>query len=243
MREDLWETLNMTQAPYRVSIVGGGGKTTTLYRLVGSAALAGCRTVCGTTTHMQRPAHLPVLDGSNPEAVLAFLDAGQPVCLGIEDPLNRKKLISPGDAVWTSTSQWAERIVVEADGAKTLPVKAPASHEPVLLPGDGYILAVAGLRALGKPLFQVCFRSKLAAEILGISESDLLSSERLARILISPQGQAKGVARLDRYRILLNQKDMVSRTEALAVANWIHHLAPRIQVFLASMAREEIEEV
>lgn len=240
---DLWEELDMIKPPYRVSIVGGGGKTTTLHRLVDSAASTGRRIVFGTTTHIQRPAHVPVLDGRDPAAVLAWLDAGRPVCLGLPDPQNGKKLVSPGDEIWAAAAQWADGIVVEADGAKMLPVKVPAGHEPVLLPGEGYVLAVAGLCALGKPLSQICFRSELAARLLGIPEEEPLSPEGLARILVSPQGQGKGVVAVERYRIILNQRDVAPHKEALAVADWIHHFSPQVQVFLASMAGEEIERV
>lgn len=48
-------------------------------------------------------------------------------------------------------------VLLEADGAKRMPCKVPAAHEPVLLPESDIVLTVAGLSALGRPLREVCF--------------------------------------------------------------------------------------
>lgn len=58
----------------------------------------------------------------------------------------------------------ADITFLEADGAKRLPCKFPAAHEPVLLPQSDIVLAVAGLSALYRPLGEVCFRAELACE-------------------------------------------------------------------------------
>ena len=58
----------------------------------------------------------------------------------------------------------AEITFLEADGAKRLPCKFPAAHEPVILPQSDIVLAVAGLSALYRPLGEVCFRWELACE-------------------------------------------------------------------------------
>ena len=58
-------------------------------------------------------------------------------------------------------------LLLEADGAKRMPCKVPAAHEPVLLPESDIVLAVAGLSALGRPLREVCFRLEQACALLG----------------------------------------------------------------------------
>lgn len=60
----------------------------------------------------------------------------------------------------------ADAVFLEADGAKRMPCKAPASREPVLLPECDTVLAVAGLLALGRPLREVCFRLDEACALL-----------------------------------------------------------------------------
>ena len=84
--------------------------------------------------------------------------------------------------------QAADAVFLEADGAKGLPCKAPAAHEPVLLPQSDILLAVAGLSALGRPLEQVCFRAPLAAALLGVAPD----ARRCWRSCLQvPQGGAK----------------------------------------------------
>lgn len=64
-------------------------------------------------------------------------------------------------------SEWisdADITFLEADGAKRLPCKFPAAHEPVILPQSDIVLAVAGLSALYRPLGEVGFRAELAVE-------------------------------------------------------------------------------
>ena len=41
-------------------------------------------------------------------------------------------------------------LLLEADGAKHFPVKAPAEHEPVICEKTGIVLNVYGMRAIGK---------------------------------------------------------------------------------------------
>ena len=76
------------------------------------------------------------------------------------------KLTAPPQAQLERWMTLADIVLIEADGAKRMPCKAPAAHEPVLLPQCDTVLAVAGLSALRHPLREVCFRAELAAELL-----------------------------------------------------------------------------
>lgn len=85
-----------------------------------------------------------------------YVVAGTPV-------LHEKLTILPEQIRNTWISD-ADITFLEADGAKRLPCKFPAAHEPVLLPQSDIVLAVAGLSALYRPLGEVCFRAELACE-------------------------------------------------------------------------------
>ena len=76
----------------------------------------------------------------------------------------------------------ADIVLIEADGAKRMPCKAPDwRDEPVLLPQCDTVLAVAGLSALRHPLREVCFRAELAAELLCVPQDAQLTPELLAK--------------------------------------------------------------
>ena len=134
----------------------GCGKTTLLHAMAAHGARKGWRVLASTTTHIQRPKE-PLLARTNAE-LAALWTSGNYAVAGAPAPDN--KLTQP-----PQLERWmaqADAVFLEADGAKHLPCKAPAAHEPVLLPQSDIVLAVAGLSAVGKPLQEVCFRLETA---------------------------------------------------------------------------------
>ena len=189
-----------------VSLVGGGGKTTLLYGMARLCAAEGQRVLVSTTTHIQRPSANYAPD----EAVRdALWQAGTYAVAG--SLAENGKLTQP-----PSLSGWmagADTVLLEADGAKHHPCKAPAAHEPVLLPESDIVLAVAGLSALGRPLSEVCFRLEQACALLGTAPETLLTPELLARLLASEKGGRKLVGNR-RFSVVLNQADAPARIAA-----------------------------
>lgn len=102
----------------------------------------------------------------------------------------------------------ADIVLIEADGAKRMPCKAPAAHEPVLLPQCDTVLAVAGLSALGIRSGAACFRAELAAELLCVPQDAQLTPELRANLLASEAGgrKAVGIAAFMLYSIRSIQK-------------------------------------
>ena len=132
----------------------------------------------------------------------------------------------------------ADTVLLEADGAKHRPCKAPAAHEPVLLPESDIVLAVAGLSALGRPLAEVCFRLDAACALLGVPPEAPLTPERLAKLLASGAGGRKDVGARAFY-VVLNQADDAQRRAAgertLAVLKEIYN----VSVFLTHFEEGE----
>lgn len=144
-----------------VSLVGGGGKTTLLYQLSAHCARKGWRVLAATTTHIRQPDHNMAHTEAECSALWA---AGEYAVLGTPDGCG--KLTAPPPDLLHRWMPQADAVFLEADGAKRMPCKAPASREPVLLPECDTVLAVAGLLALGRPLREVCFRLDEACALL-----------------------------------------------------------------------------
>ena len=184
-----------------VSLVGGGGKTTLLYAFARHCAAKGWRVLVSTTTHIRQPRENYAAD----EAALASLwAAGQYAVAGV--PAEQGKLTALPPEQLTCWMAQADMVLLEADGAKRMPCKAPAAHEPVLLPQCDTVLAVAGLSALRHPLREVCFRAELAAELLCVPQDAQLTPELLANLLASEAGGRKAVGDRSFY-VVLNQVD------------------------------------
>ena len=79
----------------------------------------------------------------------------------------------PETELFEAARKKADLTLIEADGARHLPCKSPAEHEPALLSSSDLVIGVTGLSALGQPLGKGCFRAERAAELLGCTMKDL----------------------------------------------------------------------
>ena len=194
---------------HNICLVGGGGKTTVMYEL--AAAWAGCgrKVLVLTSTHILCPA-----DGSFAAyvpAVQNLWQQGRYAVIGTPE-FATGKLTLPPQSVYEALKLQADVILCEADGSRHLPCKAPAEHEPVLLPDCDMVLAVAGMDALGRPLAQACQRPQLAAELLDCSAEKIIDAQMLASLLLSEQGARKNVGTRN-YYIVLNKCDLLKTAQ------------------------------
>ena len=214
-----------------VSLVGGGGKTTLLYAMARHCAAQGGRVLASTTTHIQRPAQ----NWARTEAERdALWHSGTFVVAGALSEHN--KLAQPPELqAWMAE---ADMVFLEADGAKHLPCKAPAVHEPVLLPESDIVLAVAGLSAVGRPLQEVCFRLEAACALLGVGPETPLTPALLAKLLASDAGGRKNVG-VRKFYGVLNQADTPARRTAGETTRAILQTQYGIAAVLTHFSEEE----
>lgn len=74
-------------------------------------------------------------------------------------------------------------MLVEADGAKRLPLKAHAEHEPVIPACAGRTVCMVGVDGLGAPVSQTCHRPQRFAQLAGVSVDDAVTPEAVAAVL------------------------------------------------------------
>lgn len=187
-----------------ISLVGGGGKTTLLYRLASHFAAAGERTAVLTTTKIYRPDAFC----TTAQACEAFWQKGQYAVCG--EAVSSEKLGPPSPALLDWLLARADRVLIEADGARRMACKMPGDHEPVLLPQCDTVIGVMGLDVLGQPVEEVCFRPNLVCSHLGCPPDHRLTPADLASILLSPRGTRKDVGQRA-YCIVLNKCDDETR--------------------------------
>jgi molybdenum cofactor cytidylyltransferase len=96
-------------------------------------------------------------------------------------------------------------LLVEADGSRMRPVKAPAGHEPVIPPQSSLVVPAAGIDALEGPIDQVAHRPALVAALAGLKVEERLAPQSLARLLTDPRGGLKAVPNKARVIPLLNK--------------------------------------
>ena len=194
---------------HNICLVGGGGKTTVMYELATAWAACGRKILVLTSTHILKPA-----DGSfaaDTAAVYDLWQQGRYAVIGTPEPATGK-LTAPLQDLYEALQTQADVILCEADGSRHKPCKAPAAHEPVLLPDSDMVLAVAGMDALGRPLAQACQRPQLASELLVCSAEKIIDAQMLASLLLSEQGARKNVG-ARAYYIVLNKCDLLKAAQ------------------------------
>ena len=189
-----------------VSLVGAGGKTTVMYQLAEHFANLGKKVLVTTTTHIFK--HASNFAQSVAE-VEALWNAGCYAVVGNIE-VDTGKLIQLPAEVFKNYSSLADLVLIEADGAKGWPCKAPAENEPVLLSESDTVIAVMGLDALYHPIKEVCFRLEKVQEVLGVMPEHCLTEEDAVKLLLSEQGAFKNVGQRNCF-IVLNKCDDENR--------------------------------
>lgn len=118
----------------------------------------------------------------------AALAAHGAVCVAGETA--EGKLTAPALSFET-LAQLADFVLVEADGAKRLPLKAHAPHEPVIPPNVRQTIYVVGADGFGRPIRQICHRPERYAALCGAAEDDVVTPELEAAVLRA-EGYAGG---------------------------------------------------
>ncbi|MEP7200812.1 MAG: selenium cofactor biosynthesis protein YqeC, partial [Chloroflexota bacterium] len=132
-------------------------------------------------------------------------------------------------------------VIVEADGARKLPFKAPRADEPIIPPETTLLVVCAGMTAVGTPLDEqhVC-RADIAAALADAQLGDVLTAEQIARVMAHPDGGLKHHPTHARGVALLNQADTPTRWDAAHnIADVLHHTNAFDEVLIGALANED----
>lgn len=172
-----------------VAFVGGGGKSTLMMGLAAEVAATGGRVLVTTTTKMGRDQadDLPTLATSVPGIPQALEGPGPVMLVTAGDD---HKVTGPApeeiDAIFAATD--LDYLLVEADGSRGHPLKAPAAHEPVIPGSSTTVVILMGIDAVGRPLASVTHRAETAMRFTGLPADHVLTAADCATILTHPQG-------------------------------------------------------
>jgi molybdenum cofactor cytidylyltransferase len=208
----LLQSLRLSPTP-RLAFVGAGGKTTALFSLARDFAAP---VLVTTTTHFSveqmqlGDRHFIVESASQIEALSPHQLEGISVFTAPPDASGHLAGL-PAEylaLLLRLADDLSAPLLVEADGSRQHPVKAPAAHEPAIPAFVDSVVVVAGLSALGEPLSeQLVHRPEEFSRLSGLSPGEVIDPAGLARLLVHPQGGLKGIPPGARRILLLNQAD------------------------------------
>ncbi len=207
----LRHALRLPDSP-RLAIVGSGGKTSALFQLARQFAPP---VIVTSTTHLA-VAQAGQADiwkiAAEPQDVVEAIQDGHGVLLftGPEDDPERLRGVD--QVVLAEIYALAERLecplLVEADGSRRLPLKAPAAHEPPVPQFCDTVVVVAGLSALGQPLdTDWVHRVERYSELAKLPVGGVITVGAVANVLLHPLGGLKNIPGGARRVVLLNQAD------------------------------------
>jgi len=207
-------------AESRVAVVGAGGKSTLLFRLAReytrSVEATFPRVVLTTTTHLASEQasladrHFIVQSLTELEEIFRNGITGISLITGALTAENRLDALPPEllAAVDELAGQAHLPVLIEADGSRRLPLKAPAEHEPAIPAWANQVVVVAGLSGLGQALDAAhIHRFERFAELSQQAVGQNVTPEGLSEVLLSPHGGLKNIPPGAQRFLLLNQAD------------------------------------
>lgn len=202
-----------------VSFIGGGGKTTLMYRLAEEIPLHHPVMITTTTKIFMPPAdrHPLVLFGKGKAAgkeLAGFLQSGIRPVIGSE-LLEDDKLKGIDPEAITLLKNMAEFVLVEADGSRGHSLKGHLAHEPVIPPATSVLVIVAGADVIGKPLLpQYVHRPEVVSERTGREMGSSINVEMIARLITHPEGMLRSTPAGARVVAFINKIDLADPGEA-----------------------------
>ena len=233
-----------------LALTGSGGKTATLFQLARRLSGAGRRPVIvSATTHL----HVDQTRLADSHWIcdkpgdLARLEQTLHGVILITGPVDgdRTKGLDNNKIYWLHEfcEQHALPLLIEADGSRQHPLKAPGENEPPIPDFVETVVVVAGLSGLSQPLnAEFVHRPEVFARLSGLALGETISPAALLRVLTHQEGGLKNIPEKARRLVLLNQADTPElQAQAKSLADGL--LAAYHSVIIASLGQSPVHAV
>lgn len=188
-KEYLYKGLNINLYKKNIiSFVGAGGKTTLIYNLGEELKKLGKRVIITTTTNMFINERYFFPSSNLDEISEKVKNHGIAV---VGTPIGNGKFTALNGLSSMELSKICDFLLIESDGSRRLPLKAPDKHEPVIDDNCNMVIGVAGIDAVGKAVKDICHRKEIVCRILEVEQSHIVNEKDIAVLLSSERGQMK----------------------------------------------------
>jgi probable selenium-dependent hydroxylase accessory protein YqeC len=184
---ELHEALGITRGDV-VAFVGAGGKSGAILAVTDGLQRAAMKVLVVPTTKMTQGEADdigPLVISEDARELRERTEkafAGSPAVVAGSGMLSKNRVggVDPG---WIGDlAPLADVVLVEADGSRRRPIKGTAEHEPVLPGAVTLVVAVANVRALGKPLDEEhVHRPEVFSELTGVGPGQSVTVPPTAR--------------------------------------------------------------
>jgi molybdenum cofactor cytidylyltransferase len=213
------------QRDSRIAFVGAGGKTTAIFQLAhqmlppvfvaNSTHLANSQaSLADKHVVWKEEGNFPGLDTSISSEIILFT----------ADLTGEDKWAGLNEAELFQLHRFYQEnqipLLIEADGSRQRPLKAPAEHEPAIPGFANHVVVLAGLSGIGKPLTsEWVHRPVIFSIISGRRIGEIIQPKDIGILLSHPEGGLKNIPSGARKTLILNQA---------ANIDWITEIQPII---------------
>ena len=230
-----------------VALVGGGGKTTTMYRLcLETLRLGGVAVATGSARFTRPPGiEAPLFMEPDEDALLLKLrdhiaSANEAWVIACTGEASQERLLPLSyEAIGRlSSDPVIDLVAVEADGSAMRAFKAPADHEPAMPPSATTVIAVVGADIFGRRLDEdAVHRPERVIALTGADYGSPVTPEVVATVLAHEQGGRKSVPEDAFYAVFINKVTAEHSNDVWRAAQMLLNLGVRRVVL--GQAREE----
>lgn len=203
-----------------ISINGGGGKTTSMFRLGRELSSKGKKVLISTTTAIMKPDETKykyLYLSKNIDYRDMKPSIGSITILAQQIDREKNKLMGVDkeliDEIYRSNI--FDYIIVETDGAKRKSIKAPADHEPVVPSLTSKTIGLIGMDCIGKKIYEEnVHRANTFAQITNSKLGDLIDDKVIYNLLVSKDGIFKNTPSSSDKYVILNKVETKERRNA-----------------------------
>jgi probable selenium-dependent hydroxylase accessory protein YqeC len=242
--ENLYDLINIKlEKKDMICLVGAGGKTSTMFRLARELSSKGKKVLVTTTTAIYFPEQSQydsmLLSEDEALELFDYVNNCGITVLGRTISSEGKLLgVNPGflDAIFSEGI--FDYMLVEGDGSKGRPIKAPAEYEPVIPSRTTKVIGSIGLDCVGK---EVCpdnvHRPELFCKLLDCFEGSIIDADMILRLILHKEGLFKATpVQAEKYLVLNKADGEKERIAAFEIAQKLLDNGCRLDgVVIASM--------
>lgn len=223
--KNLIEALNIDLKNDKViTLVGGGGKTSTIFQLGKELSNLNKKTIITTTTHMELDKDFILIEEDNDiKKVEDVLKENYLIKIGKKE--SEYKLRSLEFDLLKKIILLSDITLIEGDGSKNLPLKAPKDNEPVIIKETNLVIGIMGFDSLNKKIKDTCHRPELVSELLKKDLEEYIDYQDLVKIANHENGLRKNIN--CKYKVIINKVD---KEEDLQVCKNIANLCQKCNI-------------
>jgi len=224
-----------------ISLIGAGGKTTTMFKIADELKKLGKKVLVTTTTKILFPSQdnncdTFVFDTSANSKLFIKVKNYTITCLGKKLDLKNKKIIGiePEYINKIFTKKIFDCILVEADGAKRKSIKAPAEYEPIIPKESTAVLGMIGMDSIETVIEEKnVHRSVIFASITNSKQGEIINERIICKLILSEKGLFAKTPFSSEKFLFLNKAQHSNRIEqALEIMKEIKEKAPNINIII-----------